>query len=100
MLLYLCDGMNLTGDPSVGVSMECDGVSEGTQPCRGTVVLAAWAVGGNVSTSWCMCMCIIIYSNTHVLSTIYSGLHIPRECSTTHWWYRQDPYSCVARSAL
>ena len=51
MLLYLCDGMNLTGDPSVGDSIECDGISEEIQPCRGTAVLTAWAVGGNVSTA-------------------------------------------------
>jgi len=40
--------MDLTGDPSVGVSMECDGISERIQPCRFSNVIAAWAVGGNV----------------------------------------------------
>jgi len=40
--------MNLTGHPSVGVSQECDGISEKVQPCRGSIIVAAWAVGGNV----------------------------------------------------
>ena len=40
--------MDLTGDPSVGVSMECDGISERIQPCRFSNVIAGWAVGGNV----------------------------------------------------
>ncbi|XP_065897525.1 putative DBH-like monooxygenase protein 2 isoform X2 [Dysidea avara] len=47
ILLYLCEGVDLTGDPSVGVSMECDGISERIQPCRFSNVIAGWAVGGN-----------------------------------------------------
>jgi len=50
MLLYLCDGMNLTGHPAVGVSQDCDGISEEIEPCIGSTLIAAWAVGGNVSS--------------------------------------------------
>ena len=48
MLVYLCDGMNLTGHSNVGVSQECDGIAEEIQPCRFSNVIAAWAIGGNV----------------------------------------------------
>ena len=48
MLLYLCDGMNLTGHPDVSVSQVCDGIAEEIQACQASTVIAAWAVGGNV----------------------------------------------------
>ena len=54
MLLYLCDGFNLTGDPAVGVSQECNGISQKILPCRSSIVIASWAVSGNVR-------CIILY---------------------------------------
>ncbi|XP_065899415.1 putative DBH-like monooxygenase protein 2 [Dysidea avara] len=47
MLLYLCDGFNLTGDPAVGVSQECNGISQKILPCRSSIVIASWAVSGN-----------------------------------------------------
>ena len=47
MVVYLCDGMNLTGSPDLNIKQECDGISEQTQPCRASTVIAAWAVGGN-----------------------------------------------------
>jgi len=40
--------MNLTSHPAVGVSQECDGISEEVQPCRSSTIIAGWAVGGNV----------------------------------------------------
>ena len=49
ILIYLCDGMNLTGHPDVGVKHECDGIAEEVRACRLSTILAAWAVGGNVS---------------------------------------------------
>ena len=49
MLLYLCDGIDLTGDPAVGVSQECNGISVKLQACRTSALIAGWAVGGNVS---------------------------------------------------
>ena len=49
ILVYLCDGLNLTGHMDVGVKHECDGISEEVQPCRFDSIIAAWAVGGNVS---------------------------------------------------
>ena len=49
ILVYLCEGLNLTGHPEVGVKRECDGISEEVQPCRFATTIAAWAVGGNVS---------------------------------------------------
>ena len=49
ILVYLCEGLNLTGHPEVGVKRECDGISEAVQPCRSAIILAVWAVGGNVS---------------------------------------------------
>jgi len=48
--------MDLTGDPSVGVSMECDGISERIEPCRFSNVIAGWAVGGNVRVT-----CAVVY---------------------------------------
>jgi len=45
--------MNLTGHPDVGVSQECDGISEEIQPCRRSTLIAAWAVGGNVRHQSC-----------------------------------------------
>ena len=48
MLLFLCDGIDLTGDPNIGISHECDNISETLEPCRFSIVIAAWAVGGNV----------------------------------------------------
>ena len=50
IIVYLCDGTNLTGHPEVGVKQECDGISEEVQPCRLATIIAAWAVGGNVSS--------------------------------------------------
>ena len=52
ILVYLCEGMNLTGHPDVGVNHECDGISEEIEPCRLSITIAAWAVGGNVSNHY------------------------------------------------
>ena len=49
ILVYLCEGMNLTGHPDVGVKRQCDGISEEIEPCRLSSTIAGWAVGGNVS---------------------------------------------------
>ena len=51
MLVYLCEGMNLTGHPDVGVEKHCDHIAEEVQPCKGAKLLAGWAVGGSVSYS-------------------------------------------------
>ena len=49
ILIYLCDGMNLTGHPEVGIKRECDGISEEVRPCRFATIIGGWAVGGSVS---------------------------------------------------
>ena len=49
MLIFLCEGMNLTGHSDVGVEKQCDHISEEVRPCRLSKVLAGWAVGGSVS---------------------------------------------------
>jgi len=48
--------MDFTGDRSVGVSMECDGISERIEPCRSSTLIAAWAVGGNVRIVYMLCL--------------------------------------------
>ena len=48
LLVYLCDGKNLTGHPDVGIKQECDGISEEPRACRASTVIAGWAIGGNV----------------------------------------------------
>ena len=53
ILVFLCDGKNLTGHPDVGVNHDCDGISEELQACRLSTILAAWAVGGNVRKQHC-----------------------------------------------
>ena len=40
--------MNLTGHPDLDVNHICDGIPEEIRACRGSTILAAWAVGGNV----------------------------------------------------
>ena len=49
IVVYLCEGMNLTGHPHLGVNHECDGLSKEIKPCRGSTLLVSWAIGGNVS---------------------------------------------------
>ena len=51
LVVYLCDGMNLTGHPDVGVNHDCNGISEAVVACRSSAIIAAWAVGGNVSNT-------------------------------------------------
>ena len=47
LLIYLCDGLNNT---HVGVGGVCDdNVANEVEECRGGTVIAAWAVGGEVS---------------------------------------------------
>ena len=48
ILVYLCDGMNYSGHPEVGIQQICDGISEEVAPCRASTVIGGWAVGGNV----------------------------------------------------
>jgi len=50
VLIYLCEGLNYTGHPEVGVNRECDGITREVAPCRFATLIAAWAIGGNVST--------------------------------------------------
>ena len=49
ILVFLCEGMNLTGHPDVGVKQKCDGISEEVQPCKYATIIGGWAIGGNVS---------------------------------------------------
>ena len=49
MVVYLCEGLNLTGHPEVGAKRECVGISQEFRPCLLAITIAAWAVGGNVS---------------------------------------------------
>ena len=46
--VYLCDGMNLTGHPDLGVNQLCNGLAFDIQPCRYGYILSGWAIGGNV----------------------------------------------------
>ena len=71
MLLYLCDGQNLTGDPAVGVSQECDGISERIQPCRYSTIVAGWAIGGNVMII-IYCCSYHTYVCTYVCTYMYA----------------------------
>ena len=54
IILYLCEGMNFTGHPAVGVSEECDGIAEELEPCKSSTIIAGWAVGGNVRDQLCI----------------------------------------------
>ena len=48
MIVYLCSNLNHT---HVGASSECDNVNIDIGLCRGGgTIIAAWAVGGEVST--------------------------------------------------
>ena len=53
--------MNLTGHPEVGVKQECDRISEEILPCRFATILAAWAIGGNVSSHKILLIRIYVY---------------------------------------
>ena len=47
LLIYLCNGLN---DIHVGNGGDCeDGVANEVAECRGGTIIAAWAVGGEVS---------------------------------------------------
>ena len=46
ILVYLYDGMNLTGSPDFNIEQECDGISEQTKPCGASTIITAWAIGG------------------------------------------------------
>ena len=46
ILIYLCDRLNHT---FVGASGPCEDTHIAIQTCRGSEIIAAWAVGGNVS---------------------------------------------------
>ena len=50
LLIYLCEGIN---DTHVGISGECEeGLPEELDACRGGTLIAAWAVGGEVSSHY------------------------------------------------
>ena len=40
--------MDLTGHEDVGISHECNDITQEILPCRFAGVIAGWAVGGNV----------------------------------------------------
>ena len=47
MLVYVCDGLE---DDDLGAGGACDSdVSSRVQQCLGSILIAAWAVGGSVS---------------------------------------------------
>ena len=49
LLIYTCTGVT---EDHVGNGGDCDGdVAQEVQECRGGVLFAAWAVGGEVATS-------------------------------------------------
>ena len=48
MVVYLCEGLNYTGNEDVGRSFECDELSQNIVPCRFATVIGGWAVGGIV----------------------------------------------------
>ena len=48
MVVYLCEGMNLTGHSVVNETFECDNITRDIQPCRFATIIAGWAIGGNV----------------------------------------------------
>ena len=48
LLIYLCNTIN---DTHVGNGGDCDGdVADEVEECRGGILIAAWAVGGEVSS--------------------------------------------------
>ena len=53
MVVYLCSNLN---DAHVGIGFECTDFSELTaiSLCRTELVVTAWAVGGQVSLSYCI----------------------------------------------
>ena len=58
MLVYLCSNLNHT---HVGASSECDNANIDIGLCRGGgTLIAAWAVGGDVSTQFNVFKCVII----------------------------------------
>ena len=47
LLIYLCSSVNET---RLGIGGDCDGgVADDSRECPGGLVIAAWAVGGEVS---------------------------------------------------
>ena len=47
LIVYLCDGVNLTGNPDINIKQECDNITQQTELCRSSTTIAGWAFGGN-----------------------------------------------------
>ena len=68
LVVYLCSGIN---DTHVGNGGECEeGVANEVAECRIEVIIAAWAVGGEVSS----CCTTIMLSYQNVSHPVYTGL--------------------------
>ena len=80
ILVYLCSNLNHT---HVGASSECDNANIDIGLCRGGgTLIAAWAVGGNVSID--MCMFLGAYSNyDYFIDAV--GVCVPSRCGVPHW---------------
>ena len=89
ILVYLCDGMNLTGDPAIGVSQECNGISERIRPCKFSTIIAGWAVGGNVRhyTATVAMPCCLGRLLLHT-KTSFTEFHVSRRTWIAYWWSR------------
>ena len=97
ILVYLCEGMNLTGHPDVGVRQECDNIAEEVQPCRFSTLIAGWAIGGNVHKQPLNYAygCVMIFFNWLMKLQMYITLlffhtefYISRRGCITYWWKR------------
>ena len=59
MLVHLCEGLDYTNHSSINVSYICDEFPEDLDVCRTSVIIADWAVGGEVSDSYTFVLYII-----------------------------------------
>ena len=57
MQVYLCEGLNYTGHPEVGVVRECNGIAADVSPCRAASVLSGWAIGATVRHYYPLKLC-------------------------------------------
>ena len=82
ILVFLCEGMNLTGYPDVGVKQKCDGISEEVQPCKYATIIGGWAIGGNVSNIAIKLVTVSLIIHMHFCT----GFYITRRGCTSYWW--------------
>ena len=74
LLVYLCDGLS---EAHVGNGGDCrDGVANEVVECRGGTLIAAWAVGGEVS----------VYARVFETSFVrHINIYVSRQCGLPIW---------------